>query len=254
MRNWFKPIVAFSALLVALDATAIAIVGLATAYSGDSAKCLPLGFFHAQWPKWIWCSFGSHESLAAGLLGAAGALVAAAIAAYAVWRQIWLSLCSREEDRLEKELPVYREAAHVTSDYTQRYGTFLDTVGLENLPSVNKDIDALPEYIREHMPSASDRLKREMQVLIGTMLNSARTTVFSSLNLRGVDRSQELGISPEDADEKRKRADHELADAMQHFALVFDILARREKFLSQQTATMEARLKSFRARLDRILI
>jgi hypothetical protein len=60
----------------------------AFAHLENSKRCLPWGFMHAQWPKWIGCAIAVHEGLAAGLIGAAGALLAAFIAADAVWQQI----------------------------------------------------------------------------------------------------------------------------------------------------------------------
>ena len=66
------------------------IVALAHAYSptADAGKCFSNGFLHAQWPKWIWCTIAAREGLAGGLIGAVGALLAAFVAAYAVWQQL----------------------------------------------------------------------------------------------------------------------------------------------------------------------
>jgi hypothetical protein len=59
--------------------------GVAYSYPG---KCFFSGFLHAQWPKWIGCAMTTHENLAGGLIGGAGALFAAFIAADAVWHQL----------------------------------------------------------------------------------------------------------------------------------------------------------------------
>jgi hypothetical protein len=53
----------------------------------EGKRCFP-SFLHAQWPKWIGCAMAAHENLAGGLTGGAGALLAALIAADAVWQQI----------------------------------------------------------------------------------------------------------------------------------------------------------------------
>jgi hypothetical protein len=67
----------------------IAILAFAHAFAILDAdkRCFP-GFVHAQWPKWIGCAMAAHENLAGGLIAAAGALLAAIIAADAVWQQI----------------------------------------------------------------------------------------------------------------------------------------------------------------------
>ena len=45
------------------------------AHLEEGKRCFPTGFLHAQWPKWIGCAIATHEGLAAGLIGAAGALL-----------------------------------------------------------------------------------------------------------------------------------------------------------------------------------
>src|SRR5262249_40353951 len=67
----------------------IALLGFAHAFAilEDGKRCFP-GFFHAQWPKWIGCAMAAHENLAGGLIGGALTLLAAFIAAEAVWQQI----------------------------------------------------------------------------------------------------------------------------------------------------------------------
>ncbi len=68
----------------------VSILGFAHAFAHleESKRCFPAGFVHAQWPKWIGCAMAEHQDLAAGLIGGAGALLAAFIAADAVWQQI----------------------------------------------------------------------------------------------------------------------------------------------------------------------
>jgi hypothetical protein len=86
----------------------VSILGFAHAFANleESRRCFSTGFVHAQWPKWIGCAIAAHEGLAAGLIGAAGALLAAIIAADAVWQQIWdarkqLQMADQRRERLE---------------------------------------------------------------------------------------------------------------------------------------------------------
>jgi anti-sigma factor RsiW len=72
----------------------IVILILAFAHAGAlqatpdlSKRCFET-FGTAQWPKWIGCAMAAHETLAAGLVGAAGALFAAWLAYSAVQRQL----------------------------------------------------------------------------------------------------------------------------------------------------------------------
>jgi hypothetical protein len=86
----------------------VCILGFAHAFADleQSKRCFSTGFGHAQWPKWIGCAIAAHEGLAAGLIGAAGALLAAIIAADAVWQQIGdgrqqVQILDQRRERLE---------------------------------------------------------------------------------------------------------------------------------------------------------
>jgi hypothetical protein len=75
-----KRITQFLALLFFLPLFTFSVLALAQWGSGSSC--------HWQFPKWFGCVLRDHDSLAAGLIGAAGALFAAWIAWTAVQRQI----------------------------------------------------------------------------------------------------------------------------------------------------------------------
>jgi hypothetical protein len=83
---------------------------LALAQWGSGSSC------HWQFPKWFGCVLGDHDSLAAGLIGAAGALFAAWIAWTAVQHQINAdrerALADRKEAEqlLSQELTDFAEA------------------------------------------------------------------------------------------------------------------------------------------------
>ena len=82
---------------------------LALAQAGSGSSC------HWAFPKWFGCVLAAHESLAGGLIGLAGVLVAAWMAWHAVQQQInsdrERALADRAEAErlLSEELPEYAE-------------------------------------------------------------------------------------------------------------------------------------------------
>ena len=72
-------------------------LALALAEAGSGSSC------HWAFPKWFGCVLAVHENLAGGLIGAAGALVAAWIAWTAVQEQINAERARAAADRVEAE-------------------------------------------------------------------------------------------------------------------------------------------------------
>jgi hypothetical protein len=240
-------------ITVALDSIAIATVGVVYIYGADAKTCLPAGFMHAQWPKWIWCTFAARETLAAGLLAAAGTFIAAGIAAYAVWLQIRLSLYSREEDRIEKVLPAYIEAAQTLSDFDQKLTDMgkvdASTALVPELSlAIKDDIESLPNYIRTHMLSADDRLKRNTEVLINSFLNAASRICKLVLDVQISKFNEEL--NPAGSLKGRKQSEAELVNARIDFHAMHSILSMRKTYLDGQIQSMERRRQSYRKTID----
>lgn len=96
-----KRITQFLALLFFLPLFTFSVLALAQWGSGSSC--------HWQFPKWFGCVLRDHDSLAAGLIGAAGALFAAWIAWTAVQRQINADRERALADREEAEQLLSRE-------------------------------------------------------------------------------------------------------------------------------------------------
>ncbi len=75
-----------SAFIVGLGlillASGILVFAEATALS-DEARCAP-SIWQSQWPRYLGCAMTTHEVLAGGLIGAAGALFAALLAIQAI--------------------------------------------------------------------------------------------------------------------------------------------------------------------------
>jgi hypothetical protein len=78
-------------VFIVLAVIVILILAFAHAWAPQVASDLSKRCFEtfgsAQWPKWIGCAMAVHDSLAAGLIGAGGALFAAWLAYAAVQQQ-----------------------------------------------------------------------------------------------------------------------------------------------------------------------
>jgi len=124
---------------MALGLVIVGILGFAHAFAHleESKRCFSTGFQHAQWPKWIGCAIAVHEGLAAGLIGAAGALLAAIIAADAVWQQIGdarqqVQMADQRRERLE----LYN-LRRVVEYYSRMLRPFDEAPGAEDITYVN---------------------------------------------------------------------------------------------------------------------
>jgi hypothetical protein len=95
IETLLKPTTQFIILLFGLPSFTFLVLALAQWGSGSSC--------HWQFPKWFGCVLNEHDGLAAGLIGAAGALLAAWIAWTAVQRQINADRQRATADRAEAE-------------------------------------------------------------------------------------------------------------------------------------------------------
>jgi hypothetical protein len=87
VRRWISGIV----LCCVMIASSIAVLAFVTSWDIEHAgKCFA-DITHSQFPKWLGCAMALHESLAAGLLAAIGALFGAWLAFNAVQDQIGMA-------------------------------------------------------------------------------------------------------------------------------------------------------------------
>jgi hypothetical protein len=104
------------------------VLGLAQAGSGSSCRW--------AFPKWFGCVLTAHEALAAGLIGAAGALVAAWVAWSAIQRQINADRERMLADRIEAERLLTEEL----TDYAEGMAAAWQVlVALDEVPAEHKD-------------------------------------------------------------------------------------------------------------------
>jgi hypothetical protein len=124
---------------------------LALAETGGSIAC------HWAFPKWFGCVLSTHETLAAGLIGAAGALIAAWIAWTAVQQQISAEAERIMADRKEAE----RLLAEDLSDYAE--GMAAAWRLLVDFPEQPSE-DGRREAIRQATAYMAERLSRADQI------------------------------------------------------------------------------------------
>jgi hypothetical protein len=115
VRRWISGIV----LCCAMIASSIAVLAFVTSWDIERAgKCFA-DITHSQFPKWLGCAMALHESLAAGLLAAIGALFGAWLAFNAVQDQIGMAKQNeREAARLKAERDMqeaYRDIERLNS-------------------------------------------------------------------------------------------------------------------------------------------
>jgi hypothetical protein len=93
-------VIGLGLLAAALLAAVMFILGFvdATAMIEDSKRCAPT-IWQLQWPKYTGCTMAAHEGLAAGLIGAAGAIWAAVLAYIAIQHQIAAERRAREQQQ-----------------------------------------------------------------------------------------------------------------------------------------------------------
>jgi hypothetical protein len=115
-----------------LLASGILVFAEATAIHDEATRCAP-SIWQSQWPRYLGCAMTTHDGLAGGLIGAAGALFAALLAIDAIQERT-----SREPDRQKLEQAEAKISAVVQI-------TPLVRAAAGCLFSVNKAINGSPE-------------------------------------------------------------------------------------------------------------
>jgi hypothetical protein len=131
-----------------LLASGILVFAEATAIPDEAKRCAP-SIWQSQWPRYLGCAVTTHEGLAGGLIGAAGALFAALLAIDAIQERT-----SREPNRQKLEQAEAEISAVV-------YITPLVHAAAECLFSVNKAINGSPE-VDKLVALATSHLNAEM--------------------------------------------------------------------------------------------
>jgi hypothetical protein len=115
-----------------LLASGILVFAEATAIPDEAKRCAP-SIWQSQWPRYLGCAMTTHEGLAGGLIGAAGALFAALLAVDAIQERT-----SSETNRRKVEQAEAKISAVVRI-------TPLVLAAADCLFSVNKAINSSPE-------------------------------------------------------------------------------------------------------------
>lgn len=131
-----------------LLATGILVFAEATAIPDEAKRCAP-SIWQSQWPRYLGCAMTTHEGLAGGLIGAAGALFAALLAIDAIQeRTSW----EPNRQKLEQAEAKISAVVHITP---------LVHAAAECLFSVNKAINGSPE-VDKLVALATAHLNAEM--------------------------------------------------------------------------------------------
>ena len=114
-----------------------------------------------------------HENLAGGLFGFGGALFAAWVAAQGIFRQMHMDLVTREEDRIEKELPGLKSAL----EWINQVRTYLK--------DANGQLDQIVWVINKHSKPTLDDTVRffEDEKILQTTADRWRREIASAVML-----------------------------------------------------------------------
>ena len=135
-----------------LLATGILVFAEATAIPDEAKRCAP-SIWQSQWPRYLGCAMTTHEGLAGGLIGAAGALFAALLAIDAIQeRTSW----EPNRQKLEQAEAKISAVVHITP---------LVHAAAECLFSVNKAINGSPE-VDKLVALATAHLNAEMSKFV----------------------------------------------------------------------------------------
>lgn len=131
-----------------LLASGILIFAEATALSDEARRCAP-SIWQSQWPRYLGCAMTTHEGLAGGLIGAAGALFAALLAVDAIQER---SPRGSDRQKLEQAEAKISVVVRITP---------LVHAAAECLFSVNQAINGSPE-VDKLVALATSHLNAEM--------------------------------------------------------------------------------------------
>jgi hypothetical protein len=134
-------------LIVLLVLFIYLVLGLAQAGSGSSCRW--------AFPEWFGCVLTAHEALAAGLIGAAGALLAAWIA----WRAVQQQINAERERMLADRVEAERLLTQELTDYAEGMAAaWRIIVALDELPPEQKPERSI--HAREATAYMAERLSR----------------------------------------------------------------------------------------------
>ncbi len=144
-----RSVVRVVAVAVLLLCVAAAILAFAHSFANlEEGRRCAVSLAQSQWPKWLGCAMAAHESLAAGLLGGVGILIAALVGYEAIQRQI-----ARDRGELQHQLDALRR----------------------------RDQDLVAERAREH---AQEQSRREQDAKLTAVMLISNAIHISAVTLR----------------------------------------------------------------------
>jgi hypothetical protein len=120
-----------------------------------SKRCFE-NFGTAQWPKWIGCAMAAHESLAAGLIGAGGALLAAWLAYSAVQQQFAHQEAERARLRAEAKEAAVTALTQTVHAAGSTFGVIREALKRQQSPLMTNSFFGRIEFGMDQLRMALD--------------------------------------------------------------------------------------------------
>src|ERR1700686_3418975 len=141
-------------LVLPLGAFLFVYLVLALAEIGSGAGC------HWAFPRWFGCVLGLHETLAAGLIGAGGALIAAWIAWTAVQQQINAERERTVTDRKEAERLLAEDLTNYAGGMAAAWRELIAVPNPAPEPSAWKGVRQATAYVAERLSRSRSEERR----------------------------------------------------------------------------------------------
>ncbi len=162
-----------------LFASGILVFAEATAITGEANRCAP-SIWQSQWPRYLGCAMTTHEGLAGGLIGGAGALFAAWLAIDAIQKQT-----SRESDRRRVEQAEAKISAVVCITplvHAAAQSLFFVNEAINGSPEVDKLLALATSHVNAEMsrfvvPESLSRLALDDRLVYLTMVGALNVFV-----------------------------------------------------------------------------
>ncbi len=208
-----------------------------------------------------WLSF-------AGAMG--GSFIASVVGATAIYfasrgirQQISVALYSREEDRIETDLPGLREAEQLVVYYLSALRDFdeRDAKGeVDGLSEVIVLEDTLHARVARELPNATARMRQDVEMTLSLVCGAVHAMAIARKEFIAVSRDLALAIErmlpPPQLQDYRNRVrekETEYATRVESFRTAQQIGESHLRSINGRIVTMQQRLATYRREIERLL-
>ncbi len=199
-------------------------------------------------------------------LGFAGALISGAltsvVAAAAIYfgtrgirQQVAVNLYSREEDRIEAELPGLRQAQNVMVKYLQDFRNFDERLAKGEARTFPLDIPTVRD-----MPNAPLKTREDVALTVSFLLGTAHEMVTAfdaftaAMNHAALARANMLRTEAiQTYDNTRNDRELEFAERVRGFRQFYETAERQMLGYNRRMVDLEGRLMTYRREIERLL-